>query len=83
VKLRAVTALARKKLGLRATLSVVSLDPSCVRGSHGRLPDSAEDGPVLLCSDSRHGRETYAATEVKELLVRLSGLRQDVPAPRT
>jgi hypothetical protein len=83
VKLRAVTALARKKLGLRSTLSVVSLDPSCVRGSHGRLPDSAGDGPVLLCSDPRHGREKYAATEVKELLLRLSGLRQDVPASRT
>ena len=82
VKLRAVTALARKKLGLRSTLSVVSLDPSCVRGSHGRLPDSADDGPVLLCSDARHGRETYAATEVKELLVRLSGVRQDSPMPR-
>jgi hypothetical protein len=83
VKLRAAAALGRRKLGLRATLSVVSLDPSCVRGSHGRLPDTERDGPVLLCSDPRHGREIYPATEVKELLLRLSGLHHDVPAPRT
>ncbi|MFL6053424.1 MAG: alkaline phosphatase family protein [Actinoallomurus sp.] len=82
VKLRAVAALARKKLGLRSTLSVVSLDPGCVRGSHGRLPDGDADAPVLLCSDARHGRDVYAATEVKGLLLRLSGLRQDVTTPR-
>jgi predicted AlkP superfamily pyrophosphatase or phosphodiesterase len=83
VKLRAAAALTRKKLGLRSTLSVVSLDPSCVRGSHGRLPDTPDDGPVLLCSDAGHGREAYAAAEVKELLLRLSGLLHDVPMPRT
>jgi hypothetical protein len=79
VKLRAAAALGRKKLGLRSTLSVVSLDPSCVRGSHGRLPDTRADGPVLLCSDPGHGRETYAAAEVKDLLLRLSGLPSLTP----
>jgi predicted AlkP superfamily pyrophosphatase or phosphodiesterase len=78
VKLRAAVALGAKKLGLRSTLSVVSLDPSCVRGSHGRLPDTRDDGPVLLCSDPDQGRETYAAAEVKDLLLRLSGLPLDV-----
>jgi predicted AlkP superfamily pyrophosphatase or phosphodiesterase len=77
VKARAATALVRKKTGLRYTMSVVPLDPSCVRGSHGRLPDSPADGPVLLCSESAHERETYAAAEVKELLLRLSGLPSD------
>jgi predicted AlkP superfamily pyrophosphatase or phosphodiesterase len=71
VKLRAAAALARRKAGMRSTLSVVSLDPSCVRGSHGRLPDRVEDGPVLLCSDPGHARETYRATDVKELLLKL------------
>jgi predicted AlkP superfamily pyrophosphatase or phosphodiesterase len=77
VKARAATALVRKKTGLRYTMSVVPLDPSCVRGSHGRLPDSPADGPVLICSESAHERETYAAAEVKELLLRLSGLPSD------
>ncbi|TVT48888.1 alkaline phosphatase family protein [Amycolatopsis rhizosphaerae] len=72
VKLRAATALARKKLGLRYAMRVVPLDPSPVRGSHGRLPDSAEDGPVLLCSDPRPARDRIHATEVKALLLSLS-----------
>lgn len=71
VKLRAAAALARRKIGMRSTLSVVGLDPTCVRGSHGRLPDTAEDGPVLLCSDPAHARETYRATDVKDLLLKL------------
>ena len=43
--------MARKKIGLRYTMNVVPLDPSGVRGSHGRLPENQLDGPVLLCSD--------------------------------
>jgi len=76
VKLRAAAALARKKLGLRYTMQVVPLDPSHVRGSHGRLPGTPEDGPVLLCSDAAAARETIAATDVKDLLLRLAGLTQ-------
>jgi predicted AlkP superfamily pyrophosphatase or phosphodiesterase len=76
VKLRAAAALARKKLGLRYTMQVVPLDPACVRGSHGRLPADPADGPVLLCSDPAHAQDKIAATDVKDLLLRLAGLPQ-------
>ncbi|MET9337730.1 nucleotide pyrophosphatase/phosphodiesterase family protein [Nonomuraea sp. NPDC003804] len=65
VKVRAGLALARKRLGLRYTMPVVPLDPSPVRGSHGRLPDSADDGPVLL---GPFDGDAYPATAVKGLL---------------
>jgi hypothetical protein len=78
VKLRAGMALARKKLGLRYRMAVVPLDPSCVRGSHGRLPDNAQDAPILLCSDATATRDHVPATEVKTLLLQLAGLA--VPA---
>jgi predicted AlkP superfamily pyrophosphatase or phosphodiesterase len=78
VKLRAGMALARKKLGLRYRMAVVPLDPSCVRGSHGRLPDNAQDAPILLCSDAAATRDHVPATEVKTLLLQLAGLA--VPA---
>jgi hypothetical protein len=42
-----------------------------VRGTHGRLYDDANVGPVLLCSDRRLARDRVAATEVKELCLRL------------
>ena len=72
VKLRAGVALARKKSGLRYMMSVVPLDPSPVSGSHGLLPASPADGPVLLCSDAASARSTIAATDVKQLLLDLA-----------
>ena len=72
VKARAGLALARKAAGLRYTLSVVPLDPSCVRGTHGRLPDDPADGPVLLCSEAvEEPPARLAATDVKSLLLGL------------
>ncbi|MEU0007164.1 nucleotide pyrophosphatase/phosphodiesterase family protein [Streptomyces sp. NPDC006314] len=74
VKVKAAKALARKKLGMRYRLAVVPLEPSPVRGSHGRLPDRPEDGPVLLCSRPGEVFGQLAATEVKSLLLRLAGI---------
>ncbi|MEU6127425.1 alkaline phosphatase family protein, partial [Streptomyces sp. NPDC047123] len=67
-------ALARKKLGMRYRMAVVPLDPSPIRGSHGRLPGRPQDGPVLLCSRPDEVGGTLAATDVKSLLLRLAGL---------
>ncbi|MET9967757.1 nucleotide pyrophosphatase/phosphodiesterase family protein [Streptomyces sp. NPDC006356] len=74
VKLRAVGQVARKKLGFRYRLKTVPLDPSGVRGSHGRLPADPDHGPVLLCSEPDRAKDAYAATEVKSLLLGLAGL---------
>ncbi|MEV4013022.1 nucleotide pyrophosphatase/phosphodiesterase family protein [Nonomuraea angiospora] len=70
-RLRAAQALLRKKAGLRYTMNIVGLDPSAVRGSHGRLPDTEADGPLLICSEPAEAREKYAATDVKDLMLRL------------
>ncbi|MGF1428711.1 alkaline phosphatase family protein [Kitasatospora sp. LaBMicrA B282] len=72
VRVKAATAVARKKLGLRYRMAVVPLDPAPVRGSHGRLPERDEDGPVILCSTPGALPERVAATEVKALLLRLA-----------
>ncbi|MER6128054.1 nucleotide pyrophosphatase/phosphodiesterase family protein [Streptomyces sp. NPDC001795] len=74
VKLRAAGQVARKKLGFRYRIRTVPLDPSGVRGSHGRLPTDPDHGPVLLCSEHQQARQAYAATEVKSLLLTLAGL---------
>jgi predicted AlkP superfamily pyrophosphatase or phosphodiesterase len=73
VRLRAATALARRRLGLRATFPVVPLDASVVRGSHGRLPADPADGPLLLLPEAGR-KDRYQATEVAELLLALAGL---------
>ncbi|MEV8536627.1 nucleotide pyrophosphatase/phosphodiesterase family protein [Streptomyces sp. NPDC051211] len=74
VKVRAARALARKKLGMRYRMAVVPLDPSPVRGSHGRLPADEVDGPLLICSVPGAVAGPVEATGVKPLLLRLAGL---------
>jgi predicted AlkP superfamily pyrophosphatase or phosphodiesterase len=74
VKAKAAANLARKKLGLRYAMNVVPLDPSPVRGTHGRLPDTPDDGPVLL-STADLGADRFAATDVRDLLLSLQGLK--------
>ncbi|TAH35112.1 MAG: alkaline phosphatase family protein [Planctomycetota bacterium] len=39
-----------KKLGFRTLMNVIPLDTDLVRGTHGRLPDSPEEGPVWVGS---------------------------------
>lgn len=74
VRVKAATALARKKLGMRYRMAVVPLDPSPIRGSHGRLPASDDEGPLIICSVPHAVGGRVAATEVKSLLLRLAGL---------
>ena len=65
--------LAKKLLGFRYLMDVISTDSSQVMGSHGRLYDDDDAGPVFLCSDKTLARDRVAATEVKELCLRMLG----------
>ena len=47
-KLRVARRLAQKKLGMRYLMDVIPLDARLVRGSHGLLPATPEEGPVFL-----------------------------------
>jgi len=63
--------LAKKKLGFRTLLDVIGTDSSLVRGSHGRLPERPEDGPVFLCTDGRGARDRLEMHEVRDALLDL------------
>jgi hypothetical protein len=69
--LRVGRKLAARKLGFRNLLDVIPLDAKLVRGSHGRVTDNAEDGPVFMTSEPAllPGGDV-SATSVKELLLR-------------
>lgn len=79
VKPRAASYLVKKKLGLRYAMSVVPLDPSIVRGSHGLLPASPEDGPVLLVSNPAlvEAGGAVAPTDVRDLILRAGGIPRE------
>jgi len=62
--------LAKRKLGFRTLMDVIPLDATLVRGSHGRMTDSPEDGPVLISSDAKLLPDgALLATEVKNLIL--------------
>jgi predicted AlkP superfamily pyrophosphatase or phosphodiesterase len=47
-KLKVAARLAQKLMGFRYYMDVISLDATKVRGSHGRLPDDPQHGPILI-----------------------------------
>jgi predicted AlkP superfamily pyrophosphatase or phosphodiesterase len=60
-----------RKLGFRNLLDVIPLDARLVKGSHGRLTDRAEDGPLFMSSVPELLPEgAVPATDVKQLLLR-------------
>lgn len=62
-KAKAGLNLVKKKVGLRYAMSTVPLDASYVRGTHGRLPDSAADTPLILCSEAEIPASVAALVE--------------------
>jgi predicted AlkP superfamily pyrophosphatase or phosphodiesterase len=70
-RLRIAKTLAKKLLGFRYLMDVIPTDPSLVRGTHGRLHGDDAAGPMFLCSDRRLASDRVAATDVKQLCLRL------------
>jgi predicted AlkP superfamily pyrophosphatase or phosphodiesterase len=69
-KLRLAARLAQKALGFRYLMDVIPLEAGLVRGSHGRLPDSPAEGPVILSSAPHLLPEAPGALDVKDILLR-------------
>ena len=51
-RLRLARKLLARRLGFRSVLDLIPLDPSPVRGSHGRLPARPEEGPLWIGPES-------------------------------
>jgi predicted AlkP superfamily pyrophosphatase or phosphodiesterase len=59
-----------RKLGFRNLLDVIPLDATLVKGSHGRVTDRPEDGPLFMSSvPELLPAGAVAATDVKRLLL--------------
>jgi predicted AlkP superfamily pyrophosphatase or phosphodiesterase len=62
--------LAKRKLGFRSLMDVIPLDATLVKGSHGRITDRSEDGPVLISSEAGLlPGGALVATEIKNLIL--------------
>jgi len=64
--------LLRKRLGFRALMEVIPLDAGLVRGSHGCLPPSPAQGPLLITrhTDGLENLSALAAPDVCSLILR-------------
>lgn len=62
--------LAKKALGFRTLMDVIPLDASLVKGSHGRITDRPEDGPLIISSEAGLLPDSeVAATDVKQIVL--------------
>lgn len=62
--------LAKKALGFRTLMNVIGLDATLVKGSHGRITDRPEDGPLFITSEPGLLPEgPVDATSVKNLIL--------------
>lgn len=63
--------LLKKTAGFRTLMDVIPLDPSLVRGSHGRLADDPREAPVFISSEADLLPDgSVAAVDVKDLILR-------------
>jgi predicted AlkP superfamily pyrophosphatase or phosphodiesterase len=61
--------LLKRKFGFRSLMDVIPLDPSLIKGSHGRLPEREADGPLVISEPSLLPDAPIAATDVKRLIL--------------
>lgn len=62
--------LVKKALGFRTLMDVIGLDATLVNGSHGRVTDRAEDGPLFITSEPELLPDgSVDATSVKGLIL--------------
>jgi predicted AlkP superfamily pyrophosphatase or phosphodiesterase len=69
-KLKVASVLARKMLGFRYLLDVIPIDASLVRGSHGRVTDHLNDGPVLISSEKHLLGDVVDSTDIRDVILR-------------
>ncbi|AWB67420.1 alkaline phosphatase family protein [Saccharobesus litoralis] len=70
-KLKVISNVIKKKLGFRMLMDVIPLEPSLIKGSHGRPVDDPQHGPVLILPPRLQNAEkntSYQMTDVFDLI---------------
>ncbi|MEE9362171.1 MAG: nucleotide pyrophosphatase/phosphodiesterase family protein [Cellulophaga sp.] len=61
--------LVKKKLGFRTLMNIIPIDATLVKGSHGRIPESTEDFPILISNNTGLiKKDKVVATEICSIL---------------
>ncbi|OKH23637.1 alkaline phosphatase family protein [Chroogloeocystis siderophila] len=67
-QLKVAKILLQKQLGFRTLMDIIPLDASLVKGSHGRIPTTTDEAPLLITQDSLPG-STLEATDVYDVIL--------------
>jgi predicted AlkP superfamily pyrophosphatase or phosphodiesterase len=68
-KLHIAARLLQKKLGFRTLMDVIPLDGNQVKGTHGRLLEDPDQGPLLIASGNLISENRYRMTDIKRLIL--------------
>ena len=68
-KLRIARNLMKKILGFRYLMDVIGTDPRSVRGSHGRLYEDPDAGPLFIASSPEDATDRVHAQDVKRRML--------------
>jgi predicted AlkP superfamily pyrophosphatase or phosphodiesterase len=69
-QLNIAATLAKKALGFRYLMNVIPLDASLVKGSHGRITESMDEGPLLISSEKNGVKnDVLESTAVRDLIL--------------
>ncbi len=70
-KLKIVRRLLKKKLGFRTLLDVIPLNGNQVKGTHGRIFEDPQHGPLLIAPKPIEEAESYQMTDIKSLIIKM------------
>lgn len=68
-KLKVAWTLLKKMAGFRYYMNVIPLDASLVKGSHGRLPTTRAQGPLVLSSQTIGAADHLPMTAIHDLIL--------------
>jgi len=73
-QLKVAKILLQKQLGFRTLMDIIPLDASLVKGSHGRIPTSTDEAPLLITHATNLLPSTLSAVDIHDVI--LSHLQQ-------
>jgi predicted AlkP superfamily pyrophosphatase or phosphodiesterase len=68
-QVKVAATLARKALGFRYLMDVIPLDATLVRGSHGRVTDNLDEGPICITSEKTLLDGVVESTAMRDLML--------------
>ncbi|PIG92776.1 nucleotide pyrophosphatase/phosphodiesterase family protein [Gloeocapsopsis sp. IPPAS B-1203] len=74
-QLKVAKILLQKQLGFRTLMDIIPLDASLVKGSHGRIPTSTDEAPLLITHATNLLPSILSAVDIHDVI--LSHLQQE------